>query len=232
VNVPGEPEFTIEKLQELSGSGAGFTKSELTGKLGQVVDYSVIVRNTGNVAIEFAPLIDKNCSSISPSGATEVPVGGSEVFMCEHALASSGSWTNEATIEGAGKTKPSNEVVVNVPAPVPPAQVVKGKCAISESLIVLHGVLGSKRKPFAVHISALGIKEITFYLDGKRIKTLKSSQAKNGEFKIEINPRKLSYGAHRVSVRTLMSDSACAAIARSAVFVHPKSALVRPRFTG
>ncbi len=235
VNVPEEPEFTIEKLQEIQGSGGGLTKSELTGELGQVVDYRVIVRNTGNVAIKFAPLIDKNCSSISPSGATEVPVGGSEEFMCEHALASSGSWTNEAAIEGAGKTKPSNEVVVNVPAPlqpVLPAQVAKAKCAISESLIVLHGVLGSKRKPFAVHISSLGIKEITFYLDGKRIKTLKSSQAKNGEFKIEINPRKLSYGAHRVSVRTQMSDSACAAIARSAVFVHPKSPAVRPRFTG
>ena len=152
--------------------------------------------------------------------------------MCEHALASSGSWTNEATIDGAGKTKPSNEVVVNVPAPVQPAQVVKGKCAISESLIVLHGVLGSKRKPFAVHISALGIKEITFYLDGKRIKTLKSSQAKNGEFSLKINPQKLAYGAHRVSIKTVMTDGACATIARSGVFVHPHEARVSPKFTG
>ena len=32
-----EPEFTIGKVQEISGSGAGFTKNELTGKLGQVV---------------------------------------------------------------------------------------------------------------------------------------------------------------------------------------------------
>ena len=222
-----EPNYEVEKLQLIKGSGAAFTKTELSGKIGEVVDYLVIVRNTGNVAIMFAPLVDNDCSSVSPSGASEVPLGGSEVFTCEHTLASSGSWTNEATIEGAGKTKPSNVVIVNVPV-----QVVKAQCAISESVIVLHGVSGSKRKTFAVRIPALGIKEITFYLDGRKIKTLKASQASNGQFKINISPGKLSYGAHRVSVKTVMTDNACAAIARSAVFVHPKRSLVKPRFTG
>jgi hypothetical protein len=224
---PEEPNYEVEKLQVIKGSGAAYTKSELTGEVGDVVDYEVIVRNTGNVAIKFAPLTDENCSNIAPSGATEVPAGGSEVFTCEHALASSGSWTNEASIEGAGKTKPSNAVTVIVPA-----QIVKAQCTISESAIVLHGVLGSKRKTFAVRVPALGIKEITFYLDGRKIKTLTSSQASNGEFKIKIDPRKLSYGAHRVSVKIVTSESTCAAIARSAVFVHPKPAQVKPRFTG
>ncbi len=229
VKTPEEPNYEVEKLQLIKGSAASFTKADLSGKIGEVVDYEVIVRNTGNVAIMFAPLIDTGCSSISPSGATEVPVGGSEVFTCEHTLASSGSWTNQATIEGAGKTKPSNAVLVNVAVP---AQITKAQCAISESVIVLHGVSGSKRKTFAVRIPALGIKEITFYLDGRKVKTLKASQASNGEFKVNINPGKLSYGAHRVSVKTVMTDNACAAIARSAVFVHTKRALVKPRFTG
>ena len=85
-----EPNYEIEKLQLIKGSGASFTKTELSGNVGEVVDYEVIVRNTGNVAIAFAPLVDKDCSSISPSGATELPLGGSEVFTCEHTLTSLG----------------------------------------------------------------------------------------------------------------------------------------------
>ena len=53
VNIAAEPKFTIEKLQEIEGSKAGFTKSELSGKDGQTVDYEVIVKNTGNVIAEI-----------------------------------------------------------------------------------------------------------------------------------------------------------------------------------
>src|SRR5208283_5284686 len=54
-----------------------------------------------------------NCTNIMPTGATEVAAGASETFMCEHTLADPGSsWTNVAEIEGAGKKKPSNAVVV------------------------------------------------------------------------------------------------------------------------
>ena len=48
VKVLAEPAFTIEKEQKLEGEG-GFTKSKLTGKVGQTVDYKIVVKNTGNV---------------------------------------------------------------------------------------------------------------------------------------------------------------------------------------
>ena len=51
---------------------------------------------------------------------------------------------------------------------------------------------GSRRSPFSVRIPSFGIKEITFYLDGHKLKTLKASQAKHGEFSLTINPSKLS----------------------------------------
>ena len=161
------------------------------------------------------------------AGATEIAVGASEMFTCEHTLTTSGSYTNVAEIEGGGKKQPSNKVIVNVPA-----QLVKAQCTISETLIVLHGASGSKRSAFTVHIPALGIKEITFYLDGKKIKTLSAAQAKNGEFDVKIDPGKLPYGAHKVSVKTTMSDSACPPLARSAVFVHPRPRTIKPKFTG
>ncbi len=68
VNIASEPKFTIEKLQEIEGSKAGFTKSELTGKDGQTVDYEVIVKNTGNISLKFKPLSDPGCEGISPNG--------------------------------------------------------------------------------------------------------------------------------------------------------------------
>ena len=51
VDVASEPGFTIEKLQEISGVGTAFTSSPLTGKLGQTVDYEILVTNTGNEAL-------------------------------------------------------------------------------------------------------------------------------------------------------------------------------------
>jgi uncharacterized repeat protein (TIGR01451 family) len=116
VNVPKEPSFTIEKLQEIAGSGKGFTTSELTGKISQTVDYEIIVKNTGNTSLKFSKLTDANCEGISPSGETELVAGAEETFTCEHKLTAVGSYTNEASIagnEGTG-TRASNTVVVNV----------------------------------------------------------------------------------------------------------------------
>ena len=52
VEVPAAPNFTIEKLQEIAGSGGGFTKNELTGKVGQVVDYRIIVDQHRKYGVE------------------------------------------------------------------------------------------------------------------------------------------------------------------------------------
>jgi hypothetical protein len=109
---------------------------------------------------------------------------------------------------------------------------VSGECPLSESPIALIGARGSRRKPFTVRISSFGIKEITFYLDGRAFATLSAAQARNGEYAVRVNPRKLSYGAHTVSVKTVMEDAVCPPIARSGVFVHPRTPRVVPRFTG
>ena len=50
---------------------------------------------------------------------TTVAIGGKETFTCEHKLVSADKpeYTNVATIEGGGKEKPSNKVVVEVEEP-------------------------------------------------------------------------------------------------------------------
>ena len=54
---PLKSEFTIEKLQKIHGE-ASYTKSKLTAEIGDAVEYEVIVKNTGNVALKFQPLSD------------------------------------------------------------------------------------------------------------------------------------------------------------------------------
>ena len=126
-----------------------------------------------------------------------------------------------------GSEKPSNPVEVQVAA-----QVVKPECTINETTIVLKGGSGSKRKPFTVSISSLGVKEITFYVDGKKLKTLTAAQAKNGQFVIKIDPRKLHFGAHTVTAKAVMTEAICPPLARSAKFVRPKPPKIIPKFTG
>lgn len=269
-----EPEFTIEKLQKVEGSETSFTSGELTAKLGQSIEYEIVVSNTGSRSLTFEPLSDPNCTGIVPAEATQLEPGASETFTCRHALTSAGGWSNIAEIEaefrrgtmpetaharvlpggeGVIKKASSNEVVTNVPAepdpevetpPSPagsntpsnvseqPAQQVQAKCTVSESSVALAGASGSKRAPFTVRVPALGIKQITFYLDGHRLETLTAVHADKGEFSVRIDPSRLRYGAHRVSVKTVMSETACAAIARAAVFVHARPAAVKPKFTG
>ncbi|HTY95535.1 MAG TPA: hypothetical protein VMB91_00730 [Solirubrobacteraceae bacterium] len=271
-----EPEFTIEKHQRIEGTETPYTSGELTAKPGQTIAYEIVVSNTGERPLRFEPLADKNCSGVAPAGETELEPGETETFTCQHVIEATGSWSNVAEIEGEFtsdsqpegvranvhaharvlgegviKKASSNEVITNVPAeaaPQAPAestpqpstavvqtpaiQQVQGKCSLSESQIVLHGASGSKHGPFTIHISSLGIKQITFYLDGHKLKTLAAAQARNGQFSVRIDAGKLHYGVHRVSVRTVMSDSLCAAIARAGVFVHARPAAVKPKFTG
>ena len=55
---------------------------EQPGKIGQTVEYKIIVRNTGNVALKFTALKDTGCEGIAPSGRTELAAGAEETFTC------------------------------------------------------------------------------------------------------------------------------------------------------
>lgn len=108
----------------------------------------------------------------------------------------------------------------------------QGQCTLSESQTALTGASGVRRERFAVRISSLGIKEITFYLDGHELETLNAADARGDEYAITVNVRRLSYGAHKLSATTVMENPLCAPIARTELFVRPRPPKVLPRFTG
>ena len=253
------PSFTIEKSQRISGGAGGFTTAPLTGSLGQTVDYQIVLRNTGNEALTFSSFTDAHCDTgtlAGGPGAAAVAPGSSTTYTCDHVLASIGSYINEASVTGtppgeAPLTQSSNPVEVNVPAEPGPlgspaatpgaipgagpgplaAPLIEVHGARCVSRPVLHGASGPKHGVFGVQISSQGVKHITFYLDGRKLKLLKQSQSKGGKFTIEINPSKLSYGAHKLLIKMVMSNPNCASIARSGVFVHPQQE-VAPKLAG
>ncbi|HTQ67279.1 MAG TPA: hypothetical protein VMI13_01165 [Solirubrobacteraceae bacterium] len=223
--------LVVEKEQELKGSGAGFTKNKLTAKPGQTVVYLIRVTNTGNVTVKLTKITDTNCTNVVGPAKAELAPKESTTYTCEHELTSPGVYTNLAEVETeAGAKGSSNLVEVEVEAVA--KQIVNPACTVNETLIVLKGVAGSKKKPFTAHISALGVKELTFYLDGRKLKTLKAPNTKNGEFAVKIDPRKLHYGVHKVSAKAVMTETACAPIARIAAFIRARPAKIKPKFTG
>ncbi len=193
-------------------------------------------------------------------GANPVGVGESTTYRCSHKLTGEGEYENVATVTGGGsgeepRSEKSNTVVVMVPgkgtpenktpgsstSPSTPSTTpgtstpkheVKAECAVSQPKLTLQGASGPKYKTFTVQVSASGIKQITFYLDHHKLKTLKQSQAKHGKFTIAISTSKLSYGSHKVSVKAVTSNANCAPIARSSQFVHTASPVKKPKFTG
>src|SRR5436190_7191721 len=184
-----EPAFSIEKLQEIGGGGKGFTASPLTGALGQTVHYQITVKNTGRVDETFSDFTDPHCDAgtiAGGPGASPVASEGSTTFTCSHVLTSPGTYFNEASLSGrpqgqAPITHTSNQVEVIVAPQAGPSATPGGggaqgvptsgvkpaeqPCVLPQP--VWRGASGARRSTFSLQLSSIGIKRVTFYLDGR-----------------------------------------------------------------
>jgi len=249
--------FTIEKLQRIAESEAGYTTAPLTGAIGQTIEYEIVVKNTGLAALTLSNFTDPLCDPGTIGGGRgEVPLapGEATTYTCTHLITSAGTYINVATVTGtapgqAPRPLASNAVIVEVPAAKRPLAPSGGSSPSGSAgsggaggggggggvlnckakSLALHGASGPKRGTFTVQVPATGIKRITFYLDGRKLRTLTAAQARGGKFTIKLNPSSLSFGPHKVSIRALTS---CASVARSGVFVHARATRVVPPFTG
>jgi len=93
--------LSIQKLQRI-GTGNAYMPGTVIGRLGDTVDYQIIVQNDGAEAVSVN-LADTGCSGLLPAGPQTVqPGGGYVAFACSHVLsaADGGSWTNIASLTG------------------------------------------------------------------------------------------------------------------------------------
>ena len=86
--VPGNPRL-----------GQGLHGRSARGHVGQIVDYELIVKNTGNTPLTFSNFTDTKCVEIV-EGAKELLPGEETTYTCHHVITEVGDWVNEGTITG------------------------------------------------------------------------------------------------------------------------------------
>jgi len=162
VGMPG-PAFSIEKLQEIAGGGGSFTTAPLSARVGQIVNYEIVVTNTGNVRLSLGDFSDPHCDDGSISGGLgsgALEPGATTVYLCDHVLTeadrSAGSYANTVTLTGTPRqgngptiTNTSNTVVTTVtagstPGTTPPGNTPASANGPSTSKLPLSGSLSSQ----------------------------------------------------------------------------------------
>jgi hypothetical protein len=239
-NVAAVSAFTIEKLQRI-GAGTSFTTATLTGSVGATIEYEIIVKNTGNASLKLSGFSDANCDPGTITGGpgeASLPIGASTTYTCTRRLGSPGTYVNAATVTATAAnetpmTLTSNKVEATVPSSPGNGPEKTGVLAVCESNIqpVLRGASGSQTGTFTVWVRSAGIARITFYLDGRRVRSFNQSQSRGGKFKLKLNARRFRYGVHHVSIAATPVSANCASAASSRMIFRPRPRL-GIRFTG
>ncbi|HEY1835053.1 MAG TPA: hypothetical protein VGG08_11490 [Solirubrobacteraceae bacterium] len=162
--------------------------------------------------------------------------------------------SNPVVITPITPAPPVEEKVITTPTPTPENGVLDtktsstgtstttttGKTGVlgfsSATVPALKGPRGCVRGRFHASVKSTGVASVTFYVDGKKLKTLTSRNAHGGLLTVLIDPRRMKVGPHRVSAKITMKASSSTAKAaratRALTVVHCASAVVTPHFTG
>ena len=238
---PPNPGFTVVKEQKISDQPASsYTTAPITAAIGSTIDYEILVSNTGNQALALTSFSDPHCDAGTVSGPTggldaggDLAVGQTTTYTCSHlvAAADAPAFTNVASVittpPGGTPIGPvQSSVVANVPTPAP-AQGVQA-CTISKTSLHTVGLSGSHA--FTAVVRGQGIIAVTFYLDGKKVRTLTAPNASGG-YQIKVDPKSTRIGTHRLVAKVTV---ACGPAQQAGVsFRHARPhRLVTPHFTG
>jgi hypothetical protein len=125
---------------------------------------------------------------------------------------------------------PPNEPPTSTPPAqikVSPARVVPGSAKMKGPRVC------TRSNAVAATVSGKRIVKVTFYVDGRKVKTLTKPNGKGGAFKLPINVRKLGYGSHRLIAKVQFAKSSgTKARTLRLSFSRCASAAAQPKFTG
>jgi hypothetical protein len=170
---------------------------------------------TGTITFKLYTASDLKCSTPLYTGTVKVVNGNgsysSPVVTETKAVGYqwvafySGDANNAAVGDGCGQR------AEQIPVIVPKASCVKVP-------VSLKGVFGTIAGSFTARLTSLGVKSVTFYLDGHKIATV--TKAHGNYFSITISTKGLSFGMHHLVAKVTMKNKNCRAIAKDASFVH------------
>jgi hypothetical protein len=144
-------------------------------------------------------------------------------------VAAGDAW--ECLFTNTRKTQPPpQDEPPTTPAPkiaVSPARVRPGSAKLS-------GPSGCPRtNAIAATVTGRRIVKVTFYVDGKKVKTLTKANGKGGRWTLPLNVRRLAFGAHRVQAKVQFAKSSqTKAKTLRLSFDRCHTAAARPQFTG
>ncbi|HYM55091.1 MAG TPA: hypothetical protein VES97_06990, partial [Solirubrobacteraceae bacterium] len=139
--------------------------------------------------------------------------------------------------EEQGKTPTGGTLGSSASSPLGPVPPQSGALAFSARTVpALRGPQGCVRGRFTVSMHSTGVRSVTFYLDGHKLKTLTARNARRGLLAITIDATRLKLGAHRVLAKITMAPAASAAksvrASRTLTVVRCGSSILTPKFTG
>ena len=106
VKGPAPACYLDRKAAEDRRRRGSYTSSQLTGQVGQTVDYEIIVKNTGNLPLTLSnsPTPTATRDGAGGPGGGALAVDASTTYTCTHVLdaadQSAGSYSNTATVTG------------------------------------------------------------------------------------------------------------------------------------
>ncbi|MEA2195652.1 MAG: hypothetical protein QOG42_2112, partial [Solirubrobacteraceae bacterium] len=197
---------------------------------------------TDNVYGNLATLPGSTCGALI--GVTLAP--GATSSPCSFTGAFTGgagaSQTDTVTVTGVDSngnttTATAQATVTLTPAPPPPpppppAQAVAAVTAAAPGSARISGPTGCVAVAFNAIVTGKRIRRVTFYLDGKRVRSLTRPNS-GTRYALKVNPGSLSPGTHRVlAVTSFTPASKTSQRTLRLVFQRCARRAVAPRFTG
>jgi uncharacterized repeat protein (TIGR01451 family) len=164
-----------------------------------------------------------------PSPASEEPHGEEHHEEPDHAK-TTGTTSNASApaTSGAASSDPLSSPLTNAAG--------SGALAYkAASVPALKSPEGCVRTSFAVSVKSAGVQSVSFYLDGRKLKTLTARNAHRGLLTIEVSLAKLKVGAHKLLARITMTKTAstkATTASRTVTVLRCRPVLVKPKFTG
>jgi prealbumin domain-containing protein len=120
------------------------------------------------------------------------------------------------------------------PTTTPPAQIKVSPARVVPGSAKMSGPRACPTtKVVAATVTGKRIVKVTFYVDGRKVKTLTKPNGKGGAFKLPIDVRKLAYGSHRVRVKVQFAKSSgTKAKTLRLSFSRCGGVAAQPKFTG
>jgi hypothetical protein len=125
------------------------------------------------------------------------------------------------------------------PTPTPPTTTAQPKIQVSPARVRpgsarLSGPSGCPTtNAIAATVTGRRIVKVTFYVDGKKVKTLTKANGKGGRWVLPLNVRRLAFGAHRVQAKVEFAKSSqTTAKTLRLSFDRCHAAAAKPKFTG